>query len=71
MVFISIRIIPAERLYVLTEIVVICLCKELQQRSGVATLCHSNGNHTPIYKADCCEVSYTRLIDVWIDVGCR
>ena len=28
----SIRVIPAERLRVLTEIVVFCLCKELQQR---------------------------------------
>jgi hypothetical protein len=70
MVLISIRIIPAERLRARTEILVICLCKELEQGSCVATLCYSNGNHTPIYKADCYEVSYTRLIDVWIAVGC-
>jgi hypothetical protein len=65
----SIRIMTAEQLRVLTErvlteIVVICLCRELQHRACVAPLCHSNGNHTPIYKADCYKVSNTRLMHV-------
>jgi hypothetical protein len=40
----GVRIIPAEQLRVITEIVALCSCKELQQRavvfkSSVATLC--------------------------------
>ena len=57
MMFTSIRIIPAKkRLLILTEIIVICLSKELQQRtalsvvstSSVAILGRSNGDHTSI-----------------------
>jgi len=53
MVFMSIRIIPTEQLRVITEIVVLCLCKELLYRSCAVcsvhvegcNFCRSNGNH--------------------------
>jgi len=55
----SIRTVPTERVRLLTERVVLCLSKELQQRSvpvlsvaltsNVVNLYGSNGNHTSIY----------------------
>ena len=40
MVFMSIQIIPVEQLRILTEIVVLCLCKELEQGSCAVSSFH-------------------------------
>ena len=61
LVFVSIRIIPAERLCVLTEVVVLFLCIYPSNvpalfvvfTSSVAGLWRSNGSHTSIYESDC------------------